>query len=130
MITAIWVVGGLVGVLAVLMLVLAFLGARLPREHVASMSLRLTQTPPEGVWALIADGAGFASWAWGVKRAEKLPEREGRETTLQTIGRYKVVFETVRSEPPRSWCAGSPTRALRSRGVGPTRFGPRAAGAL
>lgn len=101
MVAALRAVGGLVGLLGVLMLTMAALGARLPQDHVASESLRLGRTPPERVWELIADGSGLASWAWGVKRVERLPDREGRETIRQTIGRHRVVFETVQSEPSR-----------------------------
>lgn len=97
----VWIVAGIVGVLALLLAVMHVLGKRLPEEHVAAVTLRLAKATPEAVWAVVADVPGYPSWS-AVTRVEKLPAREGRETWRQTMGRNSFVLEVTRSERGRA----------------------------
>jgi len=48
------------GALAVLVLLVAMIGSRLPREHVASRTMRLRRTPQE-VWAAVTQATASSS---------------------------------------------------------------------
>jgi hypothetical protein len=48
------------GVIAVLVVLIAVIGSRLPREHVASRTLRVRRTPQE-VWAAVTQAAAASS---------------------------------------------------------------------
>jgi hypothetical protein len=54
------------------------------------------------VWQVIADVQAQPTWAAGVTKVERLPDRDGRETVRVTMGRNRMVLETTRSERPRS----------------------------
>jgi uncharacterized protein YndB with AHSA1/START domain len=96
----VWIGVGVVAVLVVLVAVMCAIGSRLPEEHVAGVTLRLKQ-PPEAVWAVIADTAGYAAWAPGVTRVERLADRDGHEAWRQHMGRNSFVLETTRSDRGR-----------------------------
>ena len=95
----VWIVLGIIGLLVALVVVLRFLGSRLPEEHVASLTLRLKQRP-HVVWETIADVAGHKNWARGVTKVERLPDRENREVWRQHMGRNTFVLETTVCQPP------------------------------
>jgi hypothetical protein len=68
-----WIVAGL----AVLVLIVAIVGAILPKAHVASRTARVAM-PPEALYALLADVDRYQSWRPDVKSLQRLPDREGK----------------------------------------------------
>lgn len=94
------IAGGILGLLAVVLLVLWLLGRGLPEGHEIAATIRLGR-PPAEVWAVLADSAGIPSWDLGVDRVERLPDRDGHEAWRWTMGRNTMVLVTTRSEAPR-----------------------------
>ncbi|MEP0848107.1 MAG: SRPBCC family protein [Phycisphaerae bacterium] len=92
----------IVAVVAVLVIAVAAmrsLGARLPEEHVATVSLRLPQAP-NAVWKVISDAAGHVEWAAGVTNVVRLEDRDGKPAWRQHMGRNSFVLVTTESVPP------------------------------
>jgi uncharacterized protein YndB with AHSA1/START domain len=90
-----------------LLVVLAFaaivvvVGWMLPIAHVASRSALLS-APPETVWRTITDVDAFPGWRTGVRKVERLPDRNGGAVWVEdgTTGRITLAVE--RSEPPHT----------------------------
>jgi uncharacterized protein YndB with AHSA1/START domain len=93
------IVGGVIVLLVLLCAVLAILGSRVPVEHVAAVSVRVSR-PIQEVWNLIADLEGHATWASGVTAVERLPDQDGKPAYRQRMGRNAFVLVTESSEPP------------------------------
>lgn len=88
--------GGLVG----LVLLVVLVGALLPQSHTASASIPLAQ-PPDSVWNVIRDLAGYADW-WEEIEAVERAEAGSRETWNQRDRRGQTMpIEVVESQPPR-----------------------------
>jgi hypothetical protein len=95
-----WLVVVVIGGLILLFFaVMAALGIRLPDEHVASLTLKLRQTP-HTVWETISDIAGHKNWAKGVTKVERLPDRDNHEVWKQYQGRHTFVLETTINQAP------------------------------
>lgn len=62
---ALWVLGGLAGIIAVV----AVIGATLPRDHVASMTITIA-APPDSVWAALTDVAAYPTWRADIKSVD------------------------------------------------------------
>jgi hypothetical protein len=90
-----------VGLAALAIALVALVGSRLPRHHVAVRSVRLRQ-PVQAVWDVIADPLLGASWRGELRSVERLPDREGR-LVWREIGRKgdALTLELVTDEPPR-----------------------------
>jgi uncharacterized protein YndB with AHSA1/START domain len=90
MFTIILSVVAVLAILAVLAGVVAFVGARLPRTHTATRSVRLRQAP-QAVWVLITDVDGYPQWRPGLRKVERLPDVDGRprwregDTTFELV---------------------------------------------
>lgn len=87
-------------VVVALVLIVFIVGALLPREHVASRTLRMRR-PPADVWALITGVDAFTSWRPDVKSIERLPDRNGRAVWKETTSGMAIPLETMESDPPR-----------------------------
>ena len=90
-------VGGVL--LAGAVLAVVGIGAALPRAHVVSRSTRLP-APPERVWALLTDPAGFPRWRDDVRSVEILPPRDGRAIWREHSRHGRITFEMVTAERP------------------------------
>ncbi len=85
--------------LALVILPLA-IGYMLPRHHVATSSVTLQQ-PPDSVWAVIYDFAGYPEWWEYVERMER-EVKNGRVIWMQYDSRNQVIpYEVVGTNPPR-----------------------------
>ncbi|MCA1557705.1 MAG: SRPBCC family protein, partial [Acidobacteria bacterium] len=88
-------------VLTSLLLIVFAIGLSIPRQHVASRTLRTRQSP-EAIWRLITDYEGQPVWRKDLERVERLPEREGREVWREI---YKdgspITLETMEMIAPR-----------------------------
>lgn len=93
---ALWIVGGLFA----LVVLLALVGACLPRGHVATSAVRL-KAAPDDVWSVAADLARWPEWAPAVKAMERLPDVDGKPawTMRSRHGATPTVVETF--DPPR-----------------------------
>jgi uncharacterized protein YndB with AHSA1/START domain len=94
-----WIVLGVVGVIALAMLVLYVLGRRLPEEHIASASITLKQ-PQAVVWDAISDIAGHKQWVKGLTKLERMPDRDNHPVWRQQMGRNSFLLEISELQPP------------------------------
>ncbi|HEV8263912.1 MAG TPA: SRPBCC family protein [Gemmatimonadales bacterium] len=89
------VVGGLVGLIALM----ALIGALLPRDHRATSTIMLRQ-PADSVWKVVRDLGGAAAWWPEVKASTRLPDRDGRETWRQKMGDFDAALIVVEARAP------------------------------
>ncbi|HEY5921259.1 MAG TPA: hypothetical protein VIV11_06295 [Kofleriaceae bacterium] len=83
----------IVGSLAALVVIMAIIGATLPREHVAARRAKLAK-PASDVWLALSDLDGQTSWRKGLRKVEHLDARDGkpcfREITAQGVITYVI----------------------------------------
>ncbi len=72
----IFIVVGVIAGIALLAGVVALLGSRLPKAHVASRSILLRQSP-QNVYAVVRDFGSAPTWRTDVKRIEVEPQAGG-----------------------------------------------------
>lgn len=95
-----WILIGL-AVVVVLISLVAIIGAFLPRNHVASRTLRLKQ-PPETIWSVLTNVDAFPSWRTNIARVERLPDKHGRPVWREFDRRKEsMTLECELFEPPR-----------------------------
>ena len=93
-------------VLAILAIVVAsglalMVGSMLPVRHKVSRMAHFNR-PPDEIWGTITDFRGQASWRADLLRAERLPNRAGREVWQETDTRGQTLtIETVEMVPQR-----------------------------
>ena len=90
---ALIVVGGLVGIIVLM----AVIGAFIPREHVASSAVVIRQ-PPETLYATVRDLAGLPAWWPDMKQSQRVDDPAGREVWDQKMSGFAmraVVSEAV-----------------------------------
>jgi uncharacterized protein YndB with AHSA1/START domain len=92
------VVGGLVALVAALIGVMALLGSRLPREHVASRRA-LIHRPPSEVFAAIRDFGRAPEWRRDVKQVVVLGETNGRPRFREEGAHGGFTLEVVEEVP-------------------------------
>ena len=95
-------IGVAAAVLAALVLVVALVGAALPRAHVASRSAHVAQSPQE-VWRTITRVSQFPRWRPDVRAVELLPDRApgAGASWRETGANGRITYEVVEAEPPR-----------------------------
>jgi hypothetical protein len=90
-----WIVAGL----AVLVLIVAIVGAILPKAHVASRTARIAM-PPEALYARLVDVDRYPSWRPDVKSLHRLPDRDGKPAWIEDVGGMKIPLHFERLERP------------------------------
>jgi uncharacterized protein YndB with AHSA1/START domain len=90
------VVGGLVGLIALMALV----GAFLPRDHRATSTITLHQ-PPDSVWQTVRDMGGIPAWWPEMKESVRLPDKDGHEAWRQKVSGFDMPLVVLESQPPR-----------------------------
>src|SRR5947209_2301304 len=94
-----WVLIGLGGVVAVLLLI-TLVGCCLPSGHRASRALTLKQ-PPEAVWQVISDFAAEPQWHQGIEKVERLADKNDHAVWRETFaGGYPMQLETLEATAP------------------------------
>jgi uncharacterized protein YndB with AHSA1/START domain len=89
-----------VAVLASLLFIVIAIGLSLPRQHVASRTLK-TRQPPEIVWKAITDYESQPTWRKELKGIERLPDLDGREVWRELYeGESPITLETAESIAP------------------------------
>ena len=89
-------IGIVVGALAVIVGVVALIGATLPRAHRGTRRARFRQTP-EAIYTVIA---GPPDWRSDVKEYGTLPDKDGRKQFWEVSQGQRVTFEVVEDSPP------------------------------
>ena len=94
-----WVViilGGLVALVALM----ALIGAFLPREHRATSTISLHQSP-DSVWNVVRDFGSTTTWFTGMTESQRLPDRDGHEVWRQKMSGFDTPIIVLESAPPR-----------------------------
>ena len=78
---------------------IAFVGALLPKSHVASRSARYRRSPQE-IWMAITGIAEFPSWRPGVKSVERLPDLDGHSMWIEKGPHDAIPYEAIEFSPP------------------------------
>jgi hypothetical protein len=87
----IWIASG--GAVVIWLLAGWAIGARLPRAHVVTARARYRQ-PPEVVWAALTNLTSAPNWRSGVRRIERLPDRDdGRQVWIEWSRRSRLPLE-------------------------------------
>jgi hypothetical protein len=93
-----WVILAVAALVALGVLV-ALVGAMLPRDHVAARRARLPR-PPAEIYAVIRDVARAPEWRTDVKRVEPLEPVAGRARFREVSGQGAVTFEVMEEAVP------------------------------
>jgi uncharacterized protein YndB with AHSA1/START domain len=94
-----WVLVGII-VVALALALAAFIGSRLAQSHRASVA-KTFSVPPDVIWAAITEVEAFPSWRSGVKRIERLPDRNGFPVWIEEGRSGKMTLAIERMERPR-----------------------------
>lgn len=89
------VLGGLVGLVALM----ALIGAFVSRDHRATSTVTLRQ-PPDSVWKVVRDLGNIPAWWTAMEKAERLPDRDGHEVWRQKMSGFDVPIIVMESSPP------------------------------
>ena len=92
------------GVLVGLILVVTLIGAMLPRDHVATMSVVLPASPDK-VWAAITDVAAYPTWRTDVKRVDVLSQPPAALSWREEGSQGAMTLAVETFEPPRRMTA-------------------------
>lgn len=87
------------GCLALVVILVAIIGAALPKGHVASRQAHYRQ-PVETVFRIISDFAAAPSWRPDVKRVELLPPRDGKPAYREWGKNGPMVMQVEELSPP------------------------------
>jgi len=103
-----------VGLLVALVVILAAVGAALPRTHVVTRRLTVSK-PPGHVWAVIADLGGQLTWRPSLQGVSKVSDPGGRDSEVgevwrEVVRRHPIDLKTLEATPPS---AGAPGRLVR-----------------
>ena len=90
------VLGGLVGLIALM----ALIGAFVARDHRATSTITLRQ-PPDSVWRVVRDLGNITAWWPAMEKTERLPDRDGHEVWRQKMSGFDVPIIVLESAPPR-----------------------------
>ncbi|MFQ5605594.1 MAG: SRPBCC family protein [bacterium] len=90
------IVGGLVGLVAIV----ALIGAMLPKGHVAKRSAKYKQSA-EAIWTTITDFASAPSWRTELQSVAQLPDRNGHAVWLERSKHGPMPYEVTVIEPPQ-----------------------------
>jgi hypothetical protein len=96
---ALWIVGGLVAIVALV----AIVGAMLPKGHVATRAARFRQSP-DVVWRAITGYEDFPKWRPGVQSVTRMPDANGHMVWMEQMGvgwkAEEIPYEIMESEAP------------------------------
>ncbi|MBI3820262.1 MAG: SRPBCC family protein [Planctomycetes bacterium] len=89
-------------VLAALIVLIAIVGAMLPREHRATRAANFPLKPDE-LFSIISDHAGQTAWREGLKTVEILPPSGGRVLIKETSSFGPMTIEVIEKSPPQRY---------------------------
>ena len=94
----IFIVVGIIAGLALLLGIVALIGSRLPKSHVASRSILLRQSPPD-VYAVVRDFASATRWRSDLKRIDVDAQPGGPVYFREEAKHGTVNYELVEDVP-------------------------------
>ena len=95
---AIFIVVGVIATLVLLVGIVALIGSRLPKAHVASRSIHLRQSPQQ-VYAVVRDFGSAPSWRADVKQMD-VEAKQGGPVYFREVGKHGTVnYELVEDLP-------------------------------
>lgn len=94
-----WVLIAIGGVLGLVILI-ALIGAFVPREHRATSTVTVHQ-PPDSVWKVVRDLGGVTAWWPEIKESARQPDQDGHEVWRQKMSGFDVPLLVMESAPPR-----------------------------
>jgi uncharacterized protein YndB with AHSA1/START domain len=115
------------GSLIAIVLVVAIVGAALPRDHTAAMSARIPAAP-ESVWATLTTPAEFPRWRSDVKRVEVLPATPFGPSWREHGSSGAITYVVEAYEPPRRLVGRIADQGLPFGGSWEYRIEPEGAG--
>ena len=118
-----WIGAGLV----ILVLIVAIVGALLPKAHTASRTVRVSM-PPDALYALLSDVDRFQSWRGDVKSLQRRPDRDGRPAWIEDVGGMKIPMVFERMERPSLLVGRIDSTALAFGGTWTYRMAPAPGG--
>lgn len=87
-------------VLIALIVIMAVIGAFIPRDHVAGSSITLHQ-PPDTVWRVVRDQDSVPQWWPAMRTSVHSVGPDGKDRWEQTLSGNKMTFVIDADEPPR-----------------------------
>ena len=88
------------GSLAALFAVMTLIGLFVSREHRATSTIALRQSP-DSIWKVVRDLGKGPTWWPALNSAERLPDRAGREVWRQKMSGFDVPIIVLESTPPK-----------------------------
>lgn len=88
----------LAGVIVLLAVIVALVGSRLPKEHIATRSILLHKQPAE-VYAVVRDFASAPRWRSDIQRVDVTTQPDGKIHFRET-GKHDVVNYEVSEDVP------------------------------
>jgi len=93
-----WVVGAI----AFLIGLMALVGSRLPKGHVATVRAHHKQ-PPAALWAVITNLTDAANWRSDLKSVELMAADDGETMWVEHGRNGNIKMRVERAEPPQRW---------------------------
>ena len=90
------VLGAVLGLVALM----ALIGALVPREHRATSTISLAQSP-DSVWKVVRDLGGVTAWWPEIKESVRQPDRNGQEVWRQKMSGFDVPLIVIEESAPR-----------------------------
>ena len=117
----------LVVTLALIVAVVAIVGAMLPKGHTASRSTHVAM-PPDALYALLSDVDRYPAWRKDVKSIQRLPDKDGRPAWVEEVGGDKIALQFERMDRPSLLVARIADPSLPFGGTWTYRIAPAAGG--
>lgn len=89
-----------VATIALLVVLTALVGSRLPKSHRVFREEAL-RASPDAIWAAVTGVEAFPSWRSDVSKVQRLPDRDGRPAWVEEGSSGKITLAVERWEPPR-----------------------------
>lgn len=116
-----------VGSLALLVVVVAVVGALLPKAHRASRWVVLKKSPRE-VYAVISDSANAPAWRRGLQKVETLPPENGLKRFRETSAHGAITYVVLEDRPGERFVSKIADENLPFGGQWTFEFAPDGAG--
>lgn len=87
------------GVIALLIALMAIIGSRLPKGHVATVRARHKQ-PPDVLWAVITNLPDLANWRSDLKSVELVAAEDGQPVWVEHGRNGNIKMRVERADPP------------------------------
>jgi hypothetical protein len=100
---ALWIVGSLAAIVAII----AIVGALLPKGHVATRAAKF-HASPDAVWSAITGYEDFPKWRPGVTSVTRMPDANGHTVFMEKggSGAQEIPYEIVESVAPAGTAPG------------------------